>query len=145
MTTTRFLRLASLVALVQGAGHGFLFISATPRHGAEEVAVIEAMQQHAFDFLGSMRSYWDFYFGYGLEAAAICLVEAVLFWQLASLARRDDRVVRPIVALFVLANIAHMVLISQYFFRTPLIFDAALIACLSLAIVAAKGEGTALA
>jgi len=47
------------------------------------VAVIEAMPSNRFDFASATRSYWDFYFGYGIQAAARCLVEAALFWQLA--------------------------------------------------------------
>jgi hypothetical protein len=47
------------------------------------VAVIEAMHSNRFDFASSTRSYWDFYVGYGTQAAARCLVEAALFWQLA--------------------------------------------------------------
>src|SRR5262245_15110325 len=107
MWPIRFLRAAAAVAFLQFLGHGWLFVRATPKHGADEVAVIEMMKSRQFDFMGSMRSYWDFYFGYGLEAAFICLIEAVLFWQLAALAKSHGASVRPIVALFVLANIGH--------------------------------------
>ena len=65
MTPTMFLRIGSVVALVQFAAHTLLFVSSAPKHGPEETAVVEAMKGHRFDFMGSMRSYWDFYFGYG--------------------------------------------------------------------------------
>jgi hypothetical protein len=78
VTPTMFLRIGSVVALVQFAAHTLLFVSSAPKHGPEETAVVEAMKAHRFDFMGSMRSYWDFYFGYGLEAAFVCLIEAVL-------------------------------------------------------------------
>jgi len=66
------LRFASGIALVQFAAHTLLFAFSSPKHGPEESAVVEAMKAHRFDFAGSLRSYWDFYFGYGLEAA-FCL------------------------------------------------------------------------
>jgi hypothetical protein len=134
----RFLKVASFVALVQFAGHGYLFAFASPKHGAEEVQVIETMKAHQFNFLGSMRSYWDFYYGYGLEAAFVCLLEAVLFWQLAAVAKVNAAAVRPIVALFVLANLAHMALVGRYFFVTPLVFDGALAVTLALALVGGR-------
>jgi hypothetical protein len=134
-TPAVFLKLASIVALLQFAGHGWLFVFASPKHGAEEVAVIEAMKTHRFDFLGSMRSYWDFYFGYGIEAAFVCLIEAVLFWQLAAIAGTNRAAVRPIVALFLLANVGHMFLVGRYFFLTPMVIDGAVAACLALALL----------
>jgi len=32
--------------------------------------------------MGSMRSYWDFFFGYGLFVTIFLLAVAVLLWQL---------------------------------------------------------------
>src|SRR2546426_9055191 len=83
MTTSTLLRVTAVVALLQFFGHAALFVRAQPTHGDAEVTVVAAMKAHRFNFGGSMRSYWDMYYGYGLEAAFICLVEAILFWQLA--------------------------------------------------------------
>ena len=60
------LRVASILAAVQYIAHTFLFLSATPTHGPAERAVIDAMHSHRFGVAGFARSYWDFYFGYGL-------------------------------------------------------------------------------
>ena len=70
-----------------------------------------------------MRSYWDLYFGYGVEAAFICLVEAILFWQLAGIAGATPAIVRPIVALFLVTNVGHAILVTRYFFLVPLVPD----------------------
>jgi hypothetical protein len=131
------LRFASGIALVQFAAHTLLFAFSSPKHGPEESAVIEAMKTHRFDFAGSLRSYWDFYFGYGLEAAFVCLIEAVLFWQLATIAKTGPLLVRPIVALFFLANVGHAILAWKYFFITPIVPDIAIAVCLALAFAAA--------
>ena len=61
--------------------------------------------------------------GNGVEAAAVCLVEAVLFWQLTRIAESHPTLVRPAVGLFVLANVGHALLMARYFFTLPLVFD----------------------
>jgi hypothetical protein len=138
MNTATILRLAAALAAVQGTAHAMLFTRAKPRHGPAEVAVIDAMQTNRFDFAGSTRSYWDFYYGYGLQAAAVGLVEAVLFWQLARIAESQPALVRPMVALFVLVNIGHALLTARYFFYRPVVFDVAIAACLAWAFAASR-------
>jgi hypothetical protein len=123
MRLSTLLRLAAIVALLQFAAHGAMFVRAKPTHGTSEIAVVQAMKEHQFDFGGAKRSYWDMYFGYGLEAAFICLVEAVLFWQLAGFAAVAPAAVKPIAALFLVANLAHAVLVIRYFFIVPLFPD----------------------
>ena len=137
MTPTTFLRIASVVALLQFAAHASLVIFSSPKHGPEEVAVVQAMKSHRFNFLGSMRSYWDFYFGYALEAAFICLIEAVLFWQLAGGAITSPLLVRSIAALFILFNAVHVILAWKYFFITPVIPDLLIMVCLGVAFLKA--------
>ena len=118
------LRLVAVIALLQGIAHGTLFLRARPRNGPAEVAVVEAMRGSRFPFGRSRRSYWDLYVGYGLEAAAVCFVEAALFWLLAGIAVRDRSLVKPIAALFLAANLGHIALVARYFFLTPAIPDA---------------------
>ena len=126
MTAALLLRIVAVVALLQFVGHGTMFIRARPMHGPQEMAVVEAMQSRAFKFAAAPRTYWDMYFGYGLEAAFVCLVEAVLFWQLAGgTTCGDTALVRSIAALFAVANVAHCVLLVRYFaFPLPMAFDA---------------------
>ena len=140
ISTPTLLRVAAVVALLQFFGHTALFLRAKPTHGDAEVAVVTAMRAHRFSFGGSLRSYWDMYFGYGVEAAFICLVEAILFWQLATIAAVAPAVVRPIVALFLTANVAHAVLVTRYFFLTPLVPDV-LIALLLAWTLVISGRG----
>lgn len=120
---------------LQWAAHTILFLRARPSHGAEEIAVVETMKAHRFDLAGSSRSYWDLYFGYGLLAAVVVLVEAVLLWQLAGATVQARPLVTSIAALFLAYNLAHLVITARYFFITPMIPDALIAACLSAAIV----------
>jgi hypothetical protein len=135
MTPIILLRVAAVLASIQGVAHGGLFIAAKPRYGAQEVAVIEAMKTYRF-FAGGTRSYWDIYFGYGLIAAGVCLVEAVLLWQLGRVAAANPPLARPIIALLVAANLAHLVLVGRYFmFLVPMAFDVLIAALLTWAYV----------
>ena len=141
MTTVLALRIAAVLAAIQGLAHGALFITAKPRHGDAEVAVISAMKSGRF-FAGGL-SYWDNYFGYGLIAAAICFVEAVLFWQLAKLAATQPATVRPIVALFIAWNVLHALILTRYFkFPLPIAFDVIVAIALAVALFLARSSAT---
>ena len=125
MTSGLLLRIVSLVALLQFIGHGTMFVRARPNHGPEEVAVVNAMRSHAFTFAVAPRTYWDMYFGYGLEAAFVCLVEAALFWLVAATAAENRAVVQSVAGLFAIANVAHVIMLVRYFaFPVPMVFDA---------------------
>jgi hypothetical protein len=106
--------------------------------GPDQLAVIDVMKAHTFNFQGFTRSYWDLFFGYGLMAALPCVVEAALFWQLASLALMSRFRGGPIVALFIAANLVHAILCWNYFFLTPIVLDVAIALCLGLALTAAR-------
>ena len=134
MTPSTLLRIAAVLALLQGAAHATLIVFASPKHGPDEVAVIEAMKSHRFIFLGAQRSYWDFYFGYALIAAIICVVETVLFWQAAGL---GAGVIRAVAGVFIAFNLVHAMLASRYFFVTPIIADLLITVCLVLAFLGA--------
>lgn len=131
------LRVAAVLALIQFCAHTAMIVTYVPKHGAEERAVVDAMRSHVFLFSGQPRSYWDFYFGYGLFVAAGCLVGAALFFQLAAIARSQPGLIRPIAGLFLLANIGYVVLTSLYFFLLPGCFDAAIAIALGAAIYTA--------
>jgi hypothetical protein len=129
------LRVAAIIALLQWAAHTTLFLRARPTHGAEEIAVVETMKAHHFDLAGSSRSYWDLYFGYGLLAAVVVLVEALLLWQLAGATESARPLVTSIAVLVLAYNVAHLVITARYFFVTPMIPDALIAACLAVALV----------
>jgi hypothetical protein len=83
------------------------------------------MRSRAFRFAAAPRTYWDMYFGYGLEAAFVCLIEAVLFWLMSGASLGDSALVRSVAILFAVANIAHGIMVARYFaFPVPILFDA---------------------
>jgi len=95
MKPTLFLLIASLLTLIHCILHTIGGVLAGPKHGAEEASVIETMKPRRFDVMGSMRSYWDFFFGYGLFITLALLVQAVLFWQLARVMKTNSALAKP--------------------------------------------------
>jgi hypothetical protein len=107
----------------------------SPKHGAEEIAVIETMKSHHFEIAGSMRSYWDFFFGYGLLVTIVLFFLSVFFWQLASLARTNPAWMRPILIVFCLNFLAMSLVAWKYFFIAPAVVEILIAVSLALAFV----------
>lgn len=126
MKLATLFRIAAVVALLQFIGHSTLFLTSHPTHGADELAVVQAMRTHFFSFSGYLRSYWDMYFGYGLFSAFNCLIEALLFWFIAPFADGIGGRILPVAAIFLLANVGYTALIARYFFAMPGYFDVTL-------------------
>jgi hypothetical protein len=134
MKSSTFLRIASVITFLYFVGHT-ASIPWTPAVGPGEAPVLEAMKAHSFDVLGSNRTYWDLYFGFGVIISAYLLVQAVVLWQLGSLAKREPAQVRAIVASFLVAFIVNAFLSWKYFFVVPLINAILISVCLALALV----------
>ena len=134
MKPTLFLRIASVLTLIHCILHTVGGVLSAPRHGAEEVSVIETMKSHRFDMMGSMRSYWDFFFGYGLVVTIALFVQAVLFWQLSTLAKKNPSCTRSILVLFLLNYLAVAIVSWNYFFVAPAVTELLIAACLASAL-----------
>lgn len=133
---TLLLRIASVFSLLHCVLHtGGVFSS--PKHDAEEIAVVESTKSHLFNVFGSMRSYWDFLFGYRLFLTIGLLVQAILFWQLATFAKTNPAWTRPILALFLFNCIGMAIVSGKYFFIGPAVAQLLIAACLALAFATA--------
>ena len=131
MKTTYLLRAAAIVTLFFFAGHtsGYPW---TPDAGPASLAVVDAMKGHSFDVVGSTRTYWDFYIGFGLAISLFQLLQAVVLWQLAAMARVNAAAVRPIIAVFCIAYFINAVLAVKFLFVIPVV--TSLIIALLLAL-----------
>jgi len=140
MTTSLWLRIAALVTLLQCAGHT-MGMPWTPETGSQGTAVIEAMKSLRFDALGSERTYWDFYLGFGLVISVYLAGQGVVLWLMAGLAKRDCARLRPIIAVFFVSYALSAVVLWRFFFSVP--FFMAIAESLSLALafaLARSGE-----
>ena len=129
------LRIASVLTFVHCILHTIGGVLAPPSHGAEELAVVANMAAHRFEFMGSMRSYADFMLGYGLFVTIVLLVDAVVFWQLAALARTRPDGLRPVVAVFALGYVAIAIVSGRFFFIAPVVTELLIALCLAAAFV----------
>ena len=139
--TVVFLRIAAVLTFIHAVLHtvGGVFGSVGP--GPASVAAA-AMKANQFLVIGHMRSYWDFYRGLGLTVTICLTAEAVLFWQLGSLAKTDGRRLRPILITFMIAYAVLAVNSNAYFFFGPVVAEILIAACLGAAIFSAKPSQT---
>jgi hypothetical protein len=137
MKATLYLRIASVLAIIHAILHTIGGMLSKPNNGAPEIAIIEAMKSRSFNVMGSMRTYWDFFFGYGWLVAITLLVQGILFWQLGTMAKTNAALIRPIVLLFCLNFIATTVVAFRYFFIAPAITELLIATCLAGAYFAA--------
>jgi len=134
MKSSTFLRIASVITFLYFAGHT-AGIPWTPAVGPGETPVIEAMKAHSFNVVGSQRTYWDLYFGFGIIISGYLLVQAVVLWQVGSLAKTEPSRVRAIVVSFLVAFVVNAFLSWKYFFVIPLVTATLISVCLALALV----------
>jgi hypothetical protein len=137
------LRSAAILTLIHAVLHTFGGLLSEPSHGPEEIAVLNTMKSLQFDFMGSPRTYWDFYFGFGLFLTVSLLLQAVLLWQLASLAKSDPAKASPFIAALLVAFIAAVVLSWRFFFIAPLVMEVIIAILIGLAYVLTKPRGAA--
>ena len=139
MNATLFLRIAAVIALLYFAGHsaGFPW---TPAAGPEQLPLLESMKGQTFDAEGFTRTYWDFYIGFGIIISVFLFLQAVVLWQLGSLAKTNASTVRPMIVLFLAASIVNAGVGWTYFFAVPAAMAAAIALCLVIALVLAGGK-----
>ena len=137
MKPTLFLRIASVLTLIHSILHTIGGVFGKPAPGVAAM-VMATMQANRFPVLGVERSYADFYLGLGLGITIFLTAEAVVFWLLGSLAKRDAARLRPILAVFMVGYVAFAADSYLYFFYMPVIVELLIAACLALAMVCAK-------
>ncbi len=129
MTRTLY-RIAAVLIFLFALGHTSGYPWSDPRWGVD----LHAVQSSHFDVLGSSRTYWDFYIGFGLFNSMFMLLAAVLAWQLGNLAAPDLRRLRA-TSLFLTLCFAGVTLLTwMYFFIIPIVFSTAITVCLVAAV-----------
>ena len=136
MTTTLFLRIASVISLIFTLGHTAGGLRKWSPMGDNEVLL--AMTAVRFDTMGANRSYLDFYMGFGWSIAVAMIMQTVLLWQMASIARTDPASVRPMITVIALATVASGVIAWRFIFPVPALFSSVLVIALAAAFVVAR-------
>jgi hypothetical protein len=131
------LRVAAVIGLLYFVGHT-LGAPWTPIRGPQELALLDAMRADSFKVMGESRTYLDFYRGFGYALSGFLLLQAVVLWQLATLAKADAVNVRPLMLTFFIFALVHATLVWKYFFWLPFSMAAAMAALLGLAFMGAR-------
>ena len=136
MKVTLLLRIASVISLVFTAGHSMGGLRKWSPMGENDV--LNAMTAVRFDTMGANRSYLDFFMGFGWSISVAMLLQTILLWQMAGLARSDPARIRPMIAVFALATLASGVIAWRFIFPVPALFSGALVIVLAAAYIEAR-------
>jgi hypothetical protein len=135
MTTAVLLRISAVISLLFAIGHSLGGMKRWSPMGENDV--LKAMETVRFDTMGVNRSYLDFFLGFGWSLTVAMLLQSVLLWQLATLARTNAVQVRPMIAAFALATLASGAIAWIFIFPVPALFSAALLIVLVAAYMKA--------
>jgi hypothetical protein len=137
-----FLRTASVLTFIHAVLHtiGGVFGKVDPGPAAVAVA---AMKDNHVVVMGSLRSFWDFYFGLGLALSISMTAESILMWQLASLAKTEARRLRPMMVTFLVAYVVIAINSNLHFFIAPVVVEILIALCFVFAIATAKSQAEA--
>ena len=141
MNPSILLRVASVLTLSFAAGHtmgAWDFWSP-----AGETEVLSAMRAFRFDALGVDRTYLDFYLGFGFIVSVYLLLQAILLWQLAAIAKLEALHVRPLIGSFFVASTVGALLSWKFIFAVPVTCFTVVAVCLGLAFHAAGKSSNA--
>lgn len=136
MTTTLWLRISSVITFLFAAGHTLGGLKYWSPMG--ENPVLRAMRETQFNTMGVNRSYLDFYMGFGYSLTVVQVMQGILLWQLAALARQDALRVRPLIAAIALASLAGTFIAWRFILPVPALFSLVLLASLTVAYAVAR-------
>lgn len=73
--------------------------------------------------------------GFGYTLSVYLFLQAILLWQLATIAKRGLSPVRAQIVVFFLATLAATLLAWRYLFAVPAAFSALVAACVGVALI----------
>jgi hypothetical protein len=126
-----FFRTAAFLLLIFAALHTIGFRQVDPAWKVD--AVVRSMQSTHFNIMGSSRTYWELFGGFGLIVSVFLVFTAVLAWQLASLPRPTLPFMRGTAWALVLCFAVVTILCFRYAFIFPTIFSILILLCFTAA------------
>jgi len=140
LKATSLYRIASVFFILFAAGHTFGFLSLKPP-SEEARAVFDGMNNVHFQVRGTSFSYGGFYRGFGLSITVQLLFSAFLAWHLGILASSDPRAIGLLGWVFVVVQVAGLILSWKYFSVAPAMLSAIVAVCLGWAAWLVAGKG----
>jgi hypothetical protein len=137
------MRVAAILQAIFALGHSAGGIPRKAIRGPQEQAIFDAMRNFRFEVMGTTRSHWDFYQGFGLSISVNMVILAVLMWQLGNLTRTNSEGARPMLMALLVGEVLNGVLSWKYFFAGPVVFSVLVTLCLAAALVTSSRQPVA--
>jgi len=139
MKPSLWLRATSIISFLFAVGHTLGGLKSWSPIGENDV--FRAMRSFRFETAGVSRTYLEFYLGFGFILSVYLFLQAVLVWQLATIAKADPLRTRPLIASFFVASVVSAFLSWKFIFAVPAVFSAVIAACFGFTFfLAGKGE-----
>jgi hypothetical protein len=122
------------------AGHTLGAMLNDTHRGPRQAELFAAMRAYTFDVQGMVRSYWDFYRGFGFMVSVLLALAAVLCWVLAGMGKTYPREARRVLNVLVVAMAFTTWFSFVDFFAAPMVFSAVAMLILVAASVALRRE-----
>ena len=124
-------RTASVLLLLWAAGHTIGFRQIDPAWHVD--SLVDSMKSTHFNANGSVRTYWDFFVGFGLFVSVLMVFAAIVAWQLGGLPAETLARMRMVAWGFVICVGIVTWLSWRYFFVIPVVFSIVILLCVTAA------------
>jgi hypothetical protein len=124
-------RISSILLVLFAIGHTLGFSRIDPAWGVD--SLLQSMKSIHFNVNGADRTYWDFFFGFGLFVTVLMLFASIVAWQLGSLSSETLASMRASAWGFTVSFAVIAYLSWRYFFIVPIVFSIAIFLCLAAA------------
>ena len=136
MKTHHLLRAAAVGSLLLAAGHTLGGRNSWSPAG--NLDILNTMRTTSFQAMGFTRTFYEFYMAFGWTLTVFLLLQAVVLWQLASIAKGNPGSTRPMIASFFLATVATGIISWQMILPPPTVFNVVIAAVLAAAFATAS-------
>jgi hypothetical protein len=127
------LRIVAILMALGDIGHTSGVLRTIPR-SLSEGGLLGPLQAFHITMMGTSRTHWDFYVGFGLAVSCQFLLIAGLAWMAGSLADAEPARARPFIYLLLAAQLAGLVIGVVYFFLAPIAVTLLTLICLCWAL-----------
>lgn len=141
MNVSLLYKTSALLLVVFCAGHTSGF--ADTSHFPTAAQVILSMKTARFPAQGFMRTFWNFYVGFGLFVSVFLCFAASFCWQLSKASRVTLAELRAVRWALAVSMIANTYLTWMYFFTGAIVFSTLISLCLVLAASVTPRESQA--
>ena len=128
-------RVASGLTMFFAAAHTAGILNPA-RQGPEEDALLDHMRSYHFQIMGATRTYWEFFFGFGLFLTAALVVVSLLSWKMGAVSDKDPGLALQLGWPLLCGQVAFAVLSWKYFFLAPALVSSTASLCTLFALLA---------